>query len=249
MRPLFIALMLCLGYSSSADARIFEGTDQGNGGDAYAAEFVLAANYLTRFVNEENSLSLSLKAKYATAVREVQVESTDAALFLQGKPKDALNFPGTGRILFNRQRWIAMGKKEKIALVLHEYFGVMGEESASYAITAKVIEGIGIDGLPKCAFGTSVKDAPAFLRPPRHMNASSYVMAEASYRGSFFSLRSDGNLVRLEARDQNGLIVASASSTLDLSSIASRVSLSVTVTINGNPVDVACEGYTAGFQR
>lgn len=233
---LLIFLLLGAGANSWAVER--EGTDQGNGGDSFATEFVSIARSIVTFVKTENYLPESVKEKFIAAVNEAQVESTDEPLFLKGIPKDALNFPSVNRILFNRARWASNTPKAKYALVLHEYFGLIEEETSSYRISAQILESF-FFGRPNCSFATA--GAPSFLVPPRHMNARFYTMAEAVYLGISFALRAEGKLVRLEARKANGDLVGSAMSLLESESLHPELSLSLVVQAeDGHLAEVNC---------
>lgn len=245
MKRLIPVLILFFSFSFpvTAMAEQENGTDQGNGGDGYAAEFVSVGRTLLLFVKAEAFLHPSVKLNFIEAVDEVQVESTNGDLFLAGIPKDALNFPSKKKIIFNRTRWNLMSAKAKYALVLHEYFGVINEENASYGVSARILAKI-FFGPPSCAF--SDPGAPRFLVPPRPADTRSYIMQEAKHLGLRFVLRIDGNLLLLEAAGESGDIVASASTTLDSTGPAPKVSLRLRVAGEGRVgIEVACssQGY------
>jgi len=115
-----------------------EGHDQGNGGDLYAAEFVEAGERVLNLLRNNNSKDVDTAA-LELAVKRTKVESTDKELRLGGLPKDAINYPSQGRIIFNRDRWIKLDAGQKPVLVLHEYLGILGLEDASYAISRRII--------------------------------------------------------------------------------------------------------------
>ena len=127
-------ILISIGLSRSASA----GHDQGNGGDIYALQFVSVAQKVTQYLLESKTPKLDLNTLRA-AVATVKVETTDNELYLNGLPKDALNFPKEHRIVFNRRRWRAMDPGEKPALVLHEYLGILGIENASYSYSRSLL--------------------------------------------------------------------------------------------------------------
>lgn len=133
---LFTLITMLLVSANPAFAR--EGHDQGNGGDLYAAEFVEAAERVLRFLQYNDAKDVDLK-KLAKAIEKTKVESTDEVLRLNGLPKDAINYPAQGRIIFNRKRWTELEPGQKPVLVLHEYLGLLGVEDASYAFSKKII--------------------------------------------------------------------------------------------------------------
>ena len=135
MRILLLAMLLAF-QQPQALARV--GHDQGNGGDLYAAEFVQAGERGLQMLRHNDSKDIDLK-KLELAILRTKVESTDKELRLNGLPKDAINYPAKGQILFNRARWAQLDAGQKPALVLHEYLGILGIEDASYAFSKKVL--------------------------------------------------------------------------------------------------------------
>ncbi len=103
----------------------------GNGGDTYALQFVTFAQNILLYLQNSNIKGLDTEA-LSQVIEKTHVESTTKELKLNGLEKDAINYPSENRIIFNRTRWTAMVMDERLALVLHEYLGLLGVEDASY---------------------------------------------------------------------------------------------------------------------
>lgn len=110
----------------------------GNGGDTYAIEFVDVANEITNYLKEHETDIVDSKA-FAKAVSDTSVESTDKNLSLEGKPKDAINYPTLKKIVFNRKRWTNTTDQQRAILVLHEYLGILQVEGATYEKSKKLL--------------------------------------------------------------------------------------------------------------
>lgn len=125
----YLLLISLFPYFSFAGPRVI-----GGGGDIYALQFVAIANKIvTHF---QNSPVKEIQVEdLKKAVETTHVESTNEDLALSGFPKDAINYPETQRILFNRTRWNQIADEDKPALVLHEYLGILKIEDASYKLS------------------------------------------------------------------------------------------------------------------
>lgn len=120
-------LALTLAFSSaSAGPRVV-----GNGGDAYALQFIIFAQKVLLYLQNSNIKGLDTLA-LAKIIESAKVESTTRTLTLDGMTKDAINYPSEQRIVFNRDRWVTLLSEERLALVLHEYLGLLGVEQANY---------------------------------------------------------------------------------------------------------------------
>lgn len=134
-KNLLIITWILLLNSLSAVAGVKE---VGNGGDVYALQFIAMAEKALLYLQNSESPDVNL-TDLSAAIEATKVESTIQVLILQGVKKDALNFPGERRIIFNSQRWASMVTEEKLALVLHEYLGILRIEDASYKISKKLL--------------------------------------------------------------------------------------------------------------
>jgi len=121
----FLALTLAFS-SASAGPRII-----GNGGDVHALQFIVFAQRVLLYLQNSEIEGVDAVA-LEKIIESAKVESTNRTLTLNGMPKDALNFPSEQKIVFNRQRWSSMLSEERLALVLHEYLGLLGVEQANY---------------------------------------------------------------------------------------------------------------------
>lgn len=128
-----IMTFLVLGQIAHAGPRVI-----GNGGDAYALQFVSFAEKILLYLQSARVEGIDVEA-LGQAIETTKVESTDSVLLLNNIPKDAINYPTEKRIVFNRQRWSALMANEKMALVLHEYLGILNIEDASYKFSKMVL--------------------------------------------------------------------------------------------------------------
>lgn len=137
MKALLILFLLTI--SNPAKATEGSGREVGNGGDAYATEFVsIARGMHARWDELQLTADVGLdKDRFLEAIDTTRVLSVDEPLLLTYGQVDAKNFPQckTGSdqalcslILFNRGRWDALHADplRKAALVLHEYLGALG---------------------------------------------------------------------------------------------------------------------------
>lgn len=114
----------------------------GNGGDRRAIEFVdIGTNVLnTLFRNRVPEINTDLLTQ---AIELTKIESTDEALFLNGIPKDAINYPKEKTILFNRAAWDRQSDYlSRATFVLHEYLGIMGSDDSGYKISKIILRGL-----------------------------------------------------------------------------------------------------------
>jgi hypothetical protein len=111
----------------------------GNGGDTFALQFLTYADKVYKYLDNSNISGLDVAA-LGKAIATAKVESTDKKLQLNGIPKDAINYPSERRIVFNRDRWTSFIEDERLALVLHEYLGLIGLEDASYTYSKLILK-------------------------------------------------------------------------------------------------------------
>lgn len=123
---LVLTAFLSFSISTHAGPRVI-----GNGGDVYALQFITFAQYLLKHLQNSNIKGLDIDA-LGNAINTSSVESTEEYLKLNGMDKDAINYPSEKRIIFNRIRWSSFITNERLALVLHEYLGLLGTQDANY---------------------------------------------------------------------------------------------------------------------
>lgn len=134
MKKILCIILVLMPAFSFAGPRVI-----GGGGDAYALQFVAVAQKLVDRFQEYPMEGIQVEDLKA-AVESTVVESTDQLLTLNGVPKDAINYPATQKIIFNRARWVAISEKEKEALVLHEYLGILEVENGDYKISKGILK-------------------------------------------------------------------------------------------------------------
>jgi len=122
---------------------VWAGNSVGNGGDDVAQEFTTLARLAVKNLSAVKTSAADQKniEKIQTALESVHV-SSEKQLFLNGKEVDAINQPTKLEIAVSRSRWKEL-KDEKIqtriALVLHEYLGVVGLDDQHYALSEKLM--------------------------------------------------------------------------------------------------------------
>lgn len=121
----------------------------GNGGDAFASEFVLTAR-MTANILKKKDLSKIINFelnKFAGAIEVTEV-LTEKTLILNGNEVDAINYPSLKLIKVSRTRWQDL-RDEKLTisrfnLVIHEYLGIIGSDDSKYAISNELIKLMGV---------------------------------------------------------------------------------------------------------
>lgn len=131
---LFLFTMLCVSLGTYAGPRVI-----GNGGDIYALQFISYADKILLYLQNSNVKELDLQA-LAKVIETAVVESRMEPLKLRGFDKDAINYPLENRIIFNSKRWSSMINEERLALVLHEYLGLLGKEDANYSYSKLLLK-------------------------------------------------------------------------------------------------------------
>ena len=115
-----------------------DGGISGGGGDGYAIQFVEVARMIQTAlgINADSAINATALKQ---AILETKVESTDEALEIGGKNKDAINYPAEKRIIVSRQGWSLLGGNQKRTLVLHEYLGILRIDDSDYQISTRII--------------------------------------------------------------------------------------------------------------
>jgi len=108
------------------------------GGDALELEFTQIGRRIHQSFEQrlpEVLAALDLSA-LKSVIKTAEVESTDEKLFVNGKEVSAVNIPSENRILVYRTAWNQIRNTHtKVALVLHEYLGLLGEADSKYEIS------------------------------------------------------------------------------------------------------------------
>ena len=136
MKRFFSFLTVCfLATSAWAGPRVI-----GNGGDFYALQFASYADRIVTYlqINQDDIPEVSADTM-EKIVAETKIESTTKKLILDGYEKAAINYPDKKLIVINQDQWSASSDRERSALVLHEYLGLMGIEDAKYAVSKRVL--------------------------------------------------------------------------------------------------------------
>lgn len=126
MKAFFLAISLVLTSSMASATKVI-----GNGGDSYAFEFVEVAYSIMHNISWEVVEGFTFD-DLQRVIRDTKVESTNVDLFLDGVPKDAINYPAEKKIIFNYRRWREMDISLRPVFVLHEYLGILGIDDSSY---------------------------------------------------------------------------------------------------------------------
>lgn len=130
---------------------VWAGNSVGNGGDNVAQEFT---NLARLAVKNLSAVEISVQdqknlEKIKAGIESVHV-SSEKQLFLNQKEVNAINRPSKLEIIVSRGRWKEL-KSEKVqtrvALVLHEYLGVMGLDDQQYALSEKLMSFLTPTGL------------------------------------------------------------------------------------------------------
>ena len=132
----FVYLLSALLVSQVAFAQ--DGGISGGGGDGYAIQFVQVARMIQTALGVSADSAVDAAA-LKRAILETKVESTDQNLELDGKNKDAINYPAEKRITMSRSRWGSLSGTQKRTLVLHEYLGILRIDDSNYQISARII--------------------------------------------------------------------------------------------------------------
>lgn len=135
--------ILSLAFLAGVSSWAAGGREVGNGGDAVVQEFVsIARSILAHWERLEFPGGVEVRREqFETAVRETRVDSKDRT-FLGDREVDAINRPDLKTITLSRTRWGTNGtnSSKKLALVLHEYLGILGLDDSGYLISSHVLQ-------------------------------------------------------------------------------------------------------------
>ncbi len=134
MRLLIISLISIL-FSHPA----FSGGTVGNGGDIYAIEFVSMAKTVLKELQAVDTDLIDLEY-FDKTIRTTTIESTDQKLYLNAVLIDAINYPESYKIVFNRDSWILANERTRMIFVLHEYLGIMRRDDSMYRVSTQALQ-------------------------------------------------------------------------------------------------------------
>lgn len=145
------AIALVLALSTSTLSHAVTGNEGSGGGDLRAMQFVKIGEKIVECLERCSGLPDVLKTidtrALKKAVQKTSVESTNEVLLLpsgasqSAVTKDALNWFGKTRIVFNREAWdTILDGSRRAALVLHEYLGIMGVDDRDYRYSKLLFE-------------------------------------------------------------------------------------------------------------
>lgn len=145
MKNLIVAAALMLTGASPALA----GFDSGNAGDALSAEFI----YTGRDVLQRLELAAAAgKPIYDTKKLRAVMETTEVVskekVELDGKERDAVNYPSRKLIEISRPRWKEYRKTSethaRLKIVLHEYLWMTGTDDTNYVKSEPIIRALNV---------------------------------------------------------------------------------------------------------
>lgn len=119
----------------------FAGHDQGGGGETEALKFAMIASRALSIVQENQSKFPEVSASlFQNAIKQTKIQITNEELQLNGEKKDAINYPEQSLIKVNRFAFRALTSNSvaQIALVVHEYLGILSIDDSNYFISSRV---------------------------------------------------------------------------------------------------------------
>jgi hypothetical protein len=150
----FLILFL-LPFSASAGNELGNGrtagsgNELGNGGDYVAQQFIAGGRELVTRLREHPDSRIPDVNALEKAVERVKVTSA-GSLSLHGAEVDAINFPSDDHIDVNRARWQESAADKRVALVLHEYLGILQVNDLHYEVSGSYAEAFHVpDEKPK----------------------------------------------------------------------------------------------------
>ncbi|MGE0614107.1 MAG: hypothetical protein AB7P04_00580 [Bacteriovoracia bacterium] len=185
---LWVSLFTLLGaapvMAGEPTSGLVPGPGSSGGGDTCALEFIETARTLRRELGVKypealQKIDLNL---FQQMIDAVSVECVERTLVLNGVVKEAINTPAEKKILVSRQAWVSIqNPRKKVALVLHEYLGIMGVEDGKYQVSSWFLGGGEV---------RYVTDGSSFLAEPGSMLAD-YDQAAAALSALSLSKQRD----------------------------------------------------------
>lgn len=118
----------------------------GGGGATRAQEFAKIASDLVDRIEKEPTLHGKFDlAAFRDFVTTTEVAFVPWSLFLNGVPKDAINYPSLRKIEINISAWDEMKNvNRKAGLILHEFYGLLRIDDTGYLRSIKILSPIKI---------------------------------------------------------------------------------------------------------
>jgi len=118
------------------------GHTHGNGGDAFAQEFVDDARILAQFLTTRDAKLLPHvdSETFLQKLDEITVSSVGEVLYLDGVPKDLINYPRENSIVLSRPRWASIPDRRKLNIILHEMLWMLGIPDRKYENSWAILE-------------------------------------------------------------------------------------------------------------
>jgi hypothetical protein len=115
----------------------------GNGGDAFAAEFIASARDTVQYFSwvSLSDLPEFNPLAFAQSVEKVKVSSLPR-VFVGQTEVGAANYPNKQQIVVSQSFWPKYNQNQRMVLVLHEYLGVMGVNDTNYRLSGIVYQRI-----------------------------------------------------------------------------------------------------------
>lgn len=130
-----VMLKSIFAFALSFNLLAYAGPIVGNGGDGIALEFNEITGKIPKLLVQWPQRPTEIKLQEINAVIDQLSVDTASELFLDGIPKDAINYPNEKRITVHRGRWKDLNLKSKYALVLHELLGLSRINDANYNLS------------------------------------------------------------------------------------------------------------------
>ncbi len=119
-----------------------QGTTSSGGGSPYKGEFKDIGRTVVRRLraNRFSEVAGVSADAFEKTLEGLEVEVTEALLYKDGSPVDALNFPSEHKVLLSLVRWAPfMHFGQKRRLVVHEVFGLMEKADAEFERTDELL--------------------------------------------------------------------------------------------------------------
>ena len=122
------------------------GHGTGNGGDGEVEEFTRLGRRVHRYLvsRPPGALPLIDPDKFLAAIEETEISSVDEVLYLNGVPKDAINYPREHKLVLSRPRWASLPDVLRLTTATHELLWLAGVPDAKYKATFDLLEGSGL---------------------------------------------------------------------------------------------------------
>ena len=107
----------------------------------FAQEFVSLGRLVAKAVSAKRVMLGKVRAEqFNNAVETTRVTTIEKTVF-EGAEVDAVNYPKKHQVVLNRRRWRSYHNhfRYKLALVLHEYLGILGDSDTHYAISTQYL--------------------------------------------------------------------------------------------------------------